>query len=190
MLSGDALKRIAAAVQSYEHGDRKQSPIKFRIPVGDDGETVVRMASFSLEWRQGADKTIIFSDDQSEATATNSFMTLPGDGGECAVFKDHEEKWQLLEASNACVGGTDAGRLDSDGMDNASTDEELSAGAGVQVLINVSGCCKWFYATYMEVVTDVRWESGLVVEKKPVFVLNHMGEASETTIIGETECGS
>jgi hypothetical protein len=56
MLSGDALKRIAAAVQSYEHGDRKTSPIKFRIPVGDDD--VVRLGKVSETWDKGDTATV------------------------------------------------------------------------------------------------------------------------------------
>ena len=58
MVSGDSLKRIAAAVQSYEHGDRKQSPVRFRAPVGDDNPGGIRLGKIEENWQKGTTATV------------------------------------------------------------------------------------------------------------------------------------
>jgi hypothetical protein len=58
LVSGDSMKRIAAAVQGYEHGNRRQSPVKFRTATGDDGGDSVRLGRISSEWAHGDSATV------------------------------------------------------------------------------------------------------------------------------------
>ena len=51
MVSGDSMKRIAAAVQSYEHGNRSQSPVKFRQ--GFEESEIIRLGKIEEDWDKG-----------------------------------------------------------------------------------------------------------------------------------------
>lgn len=59
MLTREAVRRIGAAVQHYEHGDRNQPPIKFRTAADDGGgEDSVRLGTISATWNKGAEATV------------------------------------------------------------------------------------------------------------------------------------
>ncbi len=126
--------------------------------------TEIRIAGFSQPWLQGSQKTITFVDSGSTARAFNQFMTLPNNAGICAVFQDEDDAWQLVEASNECTTGTDAGRLAT--SDPAKSAAGIIDGDGPQMLFNDQGCCRWLGLVRRQFVTDVKWQNGLVVTKQ------------------------
>jgi hypothetical protein len=104
MVSGDALKRIAAAVQGYEHGDRKQSPIKFRIPVGDDD--VVRLGKVSANWNKDDTATVQqytgsgeeIEDAEFEAVNRFADVTVPEESSVWVACVLIDSTWHLVAA--------------------------------------------------------------------------------------------
>lgn len=54
MVSGDSLKRIAAAVQHYEHGSRSLKPVSLRTGPPEDESFPVRLGKISENWDKAA----------------------------------------------------------------------------------------------------------------------------------------
>jgi len=198
MLSGDALKRIAAAVQSYEHGDRKQSPIKFRTAGWDDVE-YVRLGRISADWTHGESATVERLDENGDPfdppstfTATNYSNTVYVPSGEerhvaCGLVG---ETWILIEAERGCGTAADARELDAY-ADTGSSLSQLLEGEGAEVLLNTEGCATWFKVTKKTVVVDVRFEGEppeLVKDLKDVWLLEDAESLTTETIVGTTEC--
>ncbi len=105
MVTGDSMKRIAAAVQHYEQGDRSQRPVKFRDAVGDDAGGV-RLGKVDANWNKGATATVQEHDGEgneitgSEFEAINRFADVTlGDESEvwvaCALIGS---TWHLIAA--------------------------------------------------------------------------------------------
>jgi hypothetical protein len=105
MVSGDSMKRIAAAVQGYEHGNRKQSAVHFRTATGDDGGGI-RLGKIDEGWSKGETATVRrYRGDGTEIEnaqfdAVNRFADVSvGSGGEvwvaCAMI---DSTWHLIAA--------------------------------------------------------------------------------------------
>lgn len=105
MVSGDSLKRIAAAVQSYEHGNRRQSAVKFRTAGGDDGGEGIRLGKIEENWNKGATATVKrYRGDGTEMTdvefeAVNRFADVAvGPGGAWVACALIDSTWHLIAA--------------------------------------------------------------------------------------------
>jgi len=86
MLTREAVRRIGAAVQHYEHGDRNQPPIKFRT--AEDEGSEFRLGTISGTWLKGhtASVTQLNGDGSAlsptvEFLASNFFATITVSSG-------------------------------------------------------------------------------------------------------------
>ncbi len=153
----------------------------------DDSGEIFRIATYSGAWSINSSKTVAF-DSGGTAVAQNLFCSLPlrNTPVKCAVAKEGDD-WHLVEAGHLCYGSMDAGRLDGTALDDMGADAVVP-GDGPQVLLNDLGCCRWVGLIVKEVIIDVRWEGGLVVEKKKIWALDFDEDPTPLTIISETSC--
>jgi len=199
MLSGDALKRIAAAVQSYEHGDRKQSPIKFRTAAGDDGGEFVRLGRISEDWPHGEEATVEQLDQDGSAfdpprtfQAINYFTTvyvgnITPRNVACGLVDD---TWVLIEAWRGCESAALAKDLDSAASDS-STASQISPGDGAEALLNDYPCARWVGLTRFTVLTDARIDGNSLVFSRAylwAFADSDEGGGPGDITIDGTEC--
>lgn len=105
-----AARRVVAATQAYERGNRDQPPIKFR-QTGDDGG--FRLGKVGEDWNKGATVTVQEYKgngeiiEGSEFEAINRFATVPVAEGEtvwvaCIAIGS---TWHLIAAECAAPGG-------------------------------------------------------------------------------------
>ena len=70
----DGARRIVAATNAYEAGDRSMPPIRFRDP-GDDGDPV-RLGKTTSAWNKGTLATIDLYEEGTPPSETTSSETL------------------------------------------------------------------------------------------------------------------
>jgi hypothetical protein len=195
------MKRIAAAVQGYEHGNRKQSAVHFRTATGDDGGggEFVRLGRISSEWAHGDAAQVDRLDengsplDPSETfEAWNFFSTVhvPVDGTanvSCGLVGD---TWVLIGSGRGCETATLSKNLDAD-VDEQAPLTMLDPGDGPQALLSDQGCARWFPLKRLTVVTGVAIEDNALVfttECLWAFADNECGGPQFISIDG-TDCG-
>ena len=192
----DAARRVAAATLAYERGSRDMPPIKFRTAGGDDG-TPIRLCKTTALWQRDTVATLNVwetgtTPSESQSTgetiaATNKMHAVPS-GTFVHVAQASNGVWYLVESGNGeCQDQMPAIRLDEQADGSTGTDA-ISQGTGVELLLNENGCARWWRLDRQQVVVDVRWENGLVVEKRYVWVVRDTDDSTEATIIEATTC--
>lgn len=212
MVSGDSLKRIAAAVQSYEHGNRSQSPVRFR-QVGEEsggGETLKLCKTDSVweyntlatlyVWNGGTppNESAITSEEQPYGeTIENVVNKIARVSPNTFVLigKAENGSWYLVEIGREweCQDqqGFRAEHLTENNFEETRDTNNLEDGTGAQVLLHHDGCLTWLGLTKVTVLTGVSIASGnLVFTRKEVWVFPDDGEPLEDITIEGTNCES
>ena len=104
----DGARRIVAATQAYERGNRDQSPVKFRQASGSDGDPI-RIGKTSSAWEKGTLATITLyesgsppyetadSPPETIANCVNKFADVPNDKW-VALARAENGRWYLIAA--------------------------------------------------------------------------------------------
>jgi hypothetical protein len=194
MVSGDSMKRIAAAVQGYEHGNRSQSPVKFRTATGDEGDGL-KLCRTTAAWYYDTTATLDVyhggepgSESSSDETvdAVNKVADVDANTW-VLVGKAANGAWYLIEIGRGeCPS---AERLTSDSFSLESDDAEISPGSGAQVLIHSGGCLKWVSLSQITVITNAYLgEYGLTFELDTVWAFADIGEPPSDIDIATIDC--
>lgn len=195
MVSGDSMKRIAAAVQSYEHGNRSQSPVRFR-QVGDDGDALL-LCKTTDEW--GIDEIATLDvwhdgtppDESSSSKTVQAVNKVAPVGSDTFVLvgKAGNGSWYLVEIGRDCEQGVLAKRLTEDALDDTVSDSPLETGEGPQVLIHNAGCLKWASLKKITVLTEVSLtESGLEFVRDEIWTFPDAESSIGPTVIAVVDC--
>jgi hypothetical protein len=192
-----AAERIGRVVRIVEAGDRKEAALVFGSRSATPTREHVRLGKITATWEHGTSATVERLDGDgnpfdppSTFTATNYFTTVnvAADGERYVACGLVGDTWILIEAERGCETQAAAIDLDAD-ADDASSDSDLEEGAGVEVLLNVGGCAKWFKLTKKTVVVDVRYESDeLTKDLKDVWLFEDIESLTTETIVGTTQC--
>jgi hypothetical protein len=196
MVTGDSMRRIAAAVQHYEQGDRKQSPIKFR-DAGDDGGERLKLCKTSEEWEYNTLATLQVWHEGTPPSESSSDETIEDVVNKVAkvaadtfviIGQADNDSWYLVEICRECELGHRAERLTESGFDDTTGTDDLANGDGAQVLLHQNGCLTWVKLTKITVLTDARIENNaLIFDAAEVWTFPDAAEGFEIEIPG-TDC--
>lgn len=196
MVSGDSMKRIAAAVQSYEHGNRSQSPVKFRSSSGDDGDGL-KYCRVPVTWPYDTSLTLEVwhagepPDEESSGETVDAWNTIAtvAAGAFVLVGRAENGSWYLIEIGRECESGHRAARLTEADLEDSRESAPLETGDGPQVLIHDEGCLKWASLKKITVLTGATLtEAGLEFEQTEVWTFTDANSTVGPAIITTTDC--
>jgi hypothetical protein len=190
-----AAVRIARAVRKIEQGERKDEPLSFGVRLQTLPQRVFRMGRIDGGWSNGSTATITLLNtaaQPSTVAAMNLLSSVPeacetGQQRTVAIAKEGTQ-WYYVNHERECEERFPAKELDAEEATCDTTTDDIEEGDGIQVLLNEEGCARWWKLHREEVVTDVRWEDGIVVEKRFAWVVKDPDEATTTTIITSITC--
>lgn len=195
MVSGDSLKRIAAAVQSYEHGDRKQSPT--RLPRAIGGDDALKLCKTTGTWGYDTIATLdvwhggdppVESGSSETVQAVNKIAPVAADTF-VLVGRADNGSWYLLEIGRECEDGSRAARLTEAELDDSIASTPLETDTGPQVLIHDEGCLRWASLKKITVLTAVSLdESGLAFARDEIWTFPDANSDLPPTYIGTVDC--
>lgn len=158
MFTRDAARRIARAVQAYEHGNRSTTPPKIRTAYGDESDPI-RIARVPEDWSKGdvLEVELVYETDCEEEGG--------GSGSEGETLEARNDLFDIAEGSlvwlalalNGCwyvvavacseegSGSGDCGCLAIAGQDLRTLPGYSDT--GTQLLGHVDGCLQWISTT-------------------------------------------
>jgi hypothetical protein len=197
MVSGDSMKRIAAAVQGYEHGNRRQSPVNFRTATGDDGGGL-KLCKTTSDWEvntlaelevwHAGDPPEESSSDETVSDVVNKVAKVVA-GTFVLIGEADNGSYYLVEVCRDCEFGHRAERLTENNLDVESVTDDLEHGPGPQVLLHHNGCLKWVGLTKLEVLIDAYIQGeNLAFDYREVWVLPDVNVPGYPITVAGVEC--
>lgn len=198
LVSIESARRIARAVQAYEQGKRDDVAPRLKRAF-DEGGDPVKIGRTTEKWQKGSTTSLelIYEDDCEDDGSSGSSggdlleaHNLSFDVNEdvrCVVALAGNGCWYLV-AAESCPddgSGSDCGCPAIGGQD-LTTIEDYDPGKS-QVLTHDNECLKWRRIVREEMVSDVRWNDGIVVEKRYFWLIDEE-ELTDEVIIESTVC--
>lgn len=193
-----AAERIAKVVRAAEHGNRDTVGLSFgfRSP-GGASPVSLNLCTFTGAWNKNTSRVLQIAGDNTANTVEAHNITFDiasnaeceGDGRERKVFVAKSgTAWYYVEHERECQYQFPAKELDNSADCSLSNTGSISGGDGVEVLLNDTGCCRWWKLTRELVVTNVEWDDGIVVTKRYVWVVRDPDEGLVNTIVSAINC--
>lgn len=187
----ESAQRIANVVRSAELATPAASPLVFDSAIGQPAPVRdnVKLVTVSGSWLKGQTKTVTFTGGAT-ATATNYLFNVIGDttSNKCVIVKVNGEWTFASGAKKHCSASLAATEISSSATPGSSLGT-LSAGSEAQVLVNDSGCARWFGCREINVVTDVYWNgTSLIKSQKTVKVLTDASNPASAVVFTADPC--
>jgi hypothetical protein len=190
-----AAVRIARAVRKIEQGDRKDSPLSFGVRLQTLPQRVFRMGSLSGEWLNGSTATITLLNtaaQPSTVAAINLLSSVPEgcdtNASRNVAIAREGTQWYYVNHERDCEERFPAKELDGEEATCDTNTDDIEEGNGIQVLLNEEGCARWWKVYRQEIVTDVRWEDGIVVDKGFAWVIKDPDGTTSNIIVSAITC--